>query len=129
MTTEQSIYTYLGGDQTIRSICARFYELMDQLPQAKEIRAMHPQDLSSSEEKLFLFLCGWFGGPQRYIETYGHPRLRARHLPFAINTAAADAWMTCMRISLAEHIPNKDVRLQIEDIFARMATHMRNQGN
>ena len=129
MNEEQSIYEYLGGDPIIKSICARFYEVMDQLPQAKEIRDMHPEDLSSSEEKLFLFLCGWFGGPQRYIQKYGHPRLRARHLPFAIDESASKAWMTCMRIALAEYIPNKDVRAQIEQIFARMADHMRNQGD
>ena len=125
MSDEQSIFDYLGGEPTLRSLCARFYMLMDELPQAQGIRAMHG-DLEAAQEKLFLFLCGWFGGPNYYIERYGHPRLRARHLPFKIDPAAKEAWMMCMRIALAEHVPNKAVRQQIEDVFNRMAIHMQN---
>ena len=125
MSTEQSIFDYLG-EPTIKSLCARFYMLMNELPQAQAIRAMYDENLDLAQEKLFLFLCGWFGGPNHYIKRYGHPRLRARHLPFKIDKKAQEAWMLCMRISLAEHVPNKAVRLQIEDVFERMAKHMQN---
>jgi len=122
-----SIYQYLGGDTGVRSLVFRFYELMDTLEETKEIRQMHPPDLTESKEKFFEFLSGWFGGPQRFIEKYGHPRLRMRHFPFAIDKQARDQWMLCMQIALAEHIPNRDVRKQIEELFANMATHMQNQ--
>ena len=122
-----SIYQYLGGDTGVRSLVFRFYELMDTLEETKMIRQMHPQDLTESKEKFFDFLSGWFGGPQRFIEKYGHPRLRMRHFPFAIDKKARDQWMLCMQIALAEHIPNRDVRKQIEELFANMATHMQNQ--
>ena len=122
-----SIYQYLGGDTGVRSLVFRFYEIMDTLEETKLIRQMHPQDLTESKEKFFDFLSGWFGGPQRFIEKYGHPRLRMRHFPFAIDKQARNQWMLCMQIALAEHIPNRDVRKQIEELFANMATHMQNR--
>ena len=124
---QMSIYQYLGGDAGVRSLVFRFYDIMDTRVEAKTLRMMHPPDLQESKEKFFDFLSGWFGGPQRFVEKYGHPRLRMRHLPFAIDKKARDEWMLCMRIALAEHIPNTDVRKQIEEVFARMATHMQNQ--
>jgi hemoglobin len=102
---------------------------MDTLEEAKEIREMHPESLEESTEKFFAFLSGWFGGPQLYIQQHGHPRLRMRHFPFAIDKKARDAWMLCMRIALAEHIPQKEVRTQIEEAFSKMATHMQNREN
>lgn len=122
-----SIYEYLGGESTVRSLAFRFYDLMDTLEEAKELRAIHPSSLETSKEKFFDFLSGWFGGPPRYIEKHGHPRLRMRHMPFHIDKKARDAWMHCMRIALAEHIPNKEIREQIEGSFASLATHMQNQ--
>ena len=122
-----SIYEYLGGEQTVRSLAHRFYELMDTLEEVKELRDIHPGSLDESKEKFFQFLSGWFGGPQLYMQNYGHPRLRMRHMPFHIDKKARDSWMHCMKITLHEHIPNHDIRKQIEDSFSRMATHMQNQ--
>lgn len=124
-----SIYEIMGGEQSVRSLSHRFYELMDTLEEAKEIRAMHPESLEESVEKFFKFLSGWFGGPQLYIQKHGHPKLRMRHFPFSIDTNARDAWMLCMRIALAEHIPKKDIRIQIEEAFSNMAKHMQNRAN
>ena len=121
-----SIFQFLGGRKGVRRLVDRFYDLMLTLPEAKDILVMHPEDLASSRDKFELFLCGWFGGPQLYMQKYGHPRLRARHLPFAIDSKARDAWMLCMRQSLQEQITDDDVRQQIEAVFARMANHMRN---
>jgi hemoglobin len=126
---ETSIYEFIGGEQSVRSLSHRFYELMDTLEEAKEIRAMHPKSLEESTEKFFEFLSGWFGGPPVYMKKHGHPRLRMRHFPFAIDKKARDAWMLCMRIALAEHIPQKEIRSQIENAFSNMATHMQNRAD
>ena len=83
-----TFFEVLGGAEKVRELVERFYDIMDSDPKAAGIRAMHPADLTSSREKLFMFLTGWSGGPQLYIERYGHPFLRRRHLPFAIRTRA-----------------------------------------
>lgn len=90
------MFQQLGGEPGVRALVERFYDVMDEDEMAADVRAMHPADLTLVREKLFMFLCGWSGGPPLYVERYGHPRLRARHLPFAIDTAARDQWMHCM---------------------------------
>ena len=128
MSDEQyvSIYQLIGGQVGVRKLVDRFYDEMENQPQAKKILAMHPDSLSSSREKLYLFLCGWFSGPSLYIQKYGHPRMRARHLPFKIDSSARDAWMNCMAVALQEKFPDEDVRQQIFAAFYRFANHMRN---
>ena len=81
---EDAPFERIGGEEGVRALVDRFYDLMDTLPEAAGIRAMHPRDLRMSREKLYLFLVGWLGGPPLYVERFGHPRLRARHLPFPI---------------------------------------------
>ena len=124
---ELSIYEFLGGESGVRRLSQRFYEIMDTLEEAKTIREMHPDSLETSSEKFFLFLSGWFGGPSLYIQKYGHPRLRMRHLPFAIDKKARDEWMLCMNIALQEQVPQQEIREQIEEAFGNLATHMQNQ--
>jgi hemoglobin len=119
-------YEELGGDPVVRAIVTRFYHRMDTLPEASGIRAMHAEDLSEAREKLFDFLCGWLGGPQRYVEKHGHPRLRARHLPFRIATPEAEAWMLCMRGALEDEVSDAALRTQVERALERLAGHMRN---
>ena len=96
----QSLYDLLGGEpeatHKIREIVDAFYDVMERDEKAKTIRQMHPEDLTSSREKLFMFLTGWTGGPQLYIERYGHPFLRRRHLPFKIGEEERDQWIYCM---------------------------------
>ena len=123
-----SYYELLGGEDGVRALVDTFYDLMDSLPEARTIRAMHPPDLEGSREKLFLFLCGWTGGPPLYIQRYGHPRLRARHLPFPIDDDAARAWMLCMEGALDECVADDSFRDQLARAFTRIAGHMRNQG-
>jgi hemoglobin len=123
---EPTPYEALGGDAAVRALVDRFYDLMDTLPEAAGIRALHPADLASSREKLHLFLVGWLGGPATYVERFGHPRLRMRHLPFPIGPAERDAWLRCMDQALAEHVVDDTLRLQISTAFARIAEHMRN---
>ena len=96
----QSLFDLLGGEpdatNQIRAIVEAFYDVMDTDEKAKTIRQMHPEDLTSSSEKLFMFLSGWTGGPQLYTERYGHPFLRRRHLPFKIGEEDRDQWIYCM---------------------------------
>jgi len=120
-------YELMGGEPAVRRLVDRFYTHMDEDPAAATIRAMHPPDLATSNEKLFLFLSGWLGGPPLYVERYGHPRLRARHLPFPIDTAAAEAWMRCMGRALDEVVEDTGLRRELYGSFARLADHMRNR--
>lgn len=124
----QSLYAAIGGESPIRALVQRFYAIMDSDPVAAGIRAMHPPDLATSIEKLSLFLIGWSGGPQTYIETYGHPRLRARHLPFPIGTPEAEQWMHCMAQALKDTVPDASLVDQLNATFTGIAAHMRNKG-
>ena len=125
--TDATPYTLLGGEIAVRHLVKRFYELMDTRPEARGIRQLHPADLSSAENKLFMYLSGWLGGPQLFIEKYGHPRLRQRHLPFAISTNEASQWMDCMRQALAETTTNDTLRAQLNIALTELALHMRNR--
>jgi len=120
-------YDRIGGEETIRRLVDRFYELMDSLPETQHIRAMHARDLRASREKLFMFLSGWLGGPQLYMEKYGHPRLRQRHMPFAIDAAARDQWMQCMVQAMQDVGIEESLRRELETAFYKTADFMRNQ--
>ena len=121
----QNLYEYLGEDK-IRALADHFYDAMETLEEAKTIRAMHPDDLSESRDKFYWFLVGWSGGPPLYTSKFGHPRLRMRHLPFAVDSAARDAWMLCMRKALEKVVTEEDVRETLFVTFHRIADHMRN---
>jgi hemoglobin len=121
-----TFYDHIGGAPAVRTLVDRFYELMDTLPEAYGIRKLHPADLSGSAEKLYMYLSGWLGGPQLYIEAYGHPRLRARHLPFTIGEAERDQWLMCMRMAMEEVLPPDDSNTQLYGALADLADHMRN---
>jgi hemoglobin len=120
-------YEMIGGEHAVRQLVDRFYDLMDTEPEAAGIRALHPPTLDSSREKLRLFLTGWLGGPQLYVERYGHPRLRARHLPFPIGEGERDAWVRCMHQALDEQEMPEQVRVFLRERFRGVADHMRNQ--
>lgn len=127
-TTEpQTPYARIGGEAGIRALVKRFYELMDTLPETWGIRKLHPNDLSGSEEKLFMFLSGWLGGPQLFVEKFGHPMLRRRHLPFAIGIEEAAQWMICMRQAMAEQIHDEALRARLDQALTELALHMRNR--
>jgi hemoglobin len=123
----ESLYTVLGGHAGVRSLVDHFYDRMDARPDAATIRAMHPDDLTESRRKLHLFLTMWTGGPRTYMEERGHPRMRARHLPFPIDDAARDAWMACMHDALEATVDDPTVRSDLASAFQRLADHMRNQ--
>jgi len=120
-------YERIGGGERVRALVQRFYELMDTLPEAYGIRKLHQEDLQSANEKLFKFLSGWMGGPQLYVEQYGHPMLRRRHLPFPIGDAERDQWMLCMNQALSEVVEDVALRGELSDAFTKVADHMRNR--
>lgn len=120
-------YERLGGDAGVRALVDRFYDLMDLEPQFAGIRALHAPTLDHARAKLYLFLSGWLGGPQVYIAKYGHPKLRARHLPFAIGVDERDQWLACMRRALVECDVPDDLAAQLMPAFFQTADWMRNR--
>jgi hemoglobin len=127
MNANVTPYEAIGGEAGIRTLVKRFYELMDELPEAYGIRKLHPEDLSGSEEKLFMYLSGYLGGPQLFVEKFGHPMLRARHMPFAIGKSEAEQWMLCMHMAMQECVANENLRTRIIEALNDLAHHMRNQ--
>ena len=128
MTEETTtLYEAIGGDETIRKLTHRFYELMDTLPEAKNCRAIHPPSLEGSERKLYEYLTGYLGGPPLYTEKYGHPRLRSRHFMAEIGPAERDEWILCFRRAMDETIDNPKLRDIIWGPVERLAFHMQNQ--
>lgn len=123
-----SPYERIGGDAGIRKLVDRFYELMDELPEAYAARKIHPADLTESGNKFFDFLSGWLGGPQRFIEKHGHPMLRRRHLPYAIGPQERDEWLLCMKLALEETVEDAALRDALYEQFVQLGEHMRNRG-
>jgi hemoglobin len=125
--SENPHYDRLGGEAKIRELVDRFYDLMDSRDDTQPLRQMHAKDLRVSRDKLFMFLSGWLGGPQLYMEKYGHPRLRQRHMPFAVDSAARDQWMSCMVQAMADVGIEEGMRQELEAAFFKTADFMRNQ--
>lgn len=124
---ESSLYEMIGGETRLRALVNRFYDLMDSSVEAEKIRNFHPKSLKGSREKLFMFLSGWSGGPQLYMERFGHPRLRMRHMPFSIGTVERDQWLWCMNKALDERGLDPRVVEFLKVRFAEVADAMRNQ--
>jgi hemoglobin len=124
---EQTPYLLIGGEATVASLCERFYELMATVPQFATIRALHPADLQSSRDKLFMFLSGWLGGPDLYVQNIGQPMLRRRHLPFAIGEAERDQWVACMLLAMEAVGIEEALRQKLLLSFFKTADFMRNQ--
>lgn len=124
---EQTPYALLGGDAAVRALVERFYDLMELEPEYAAVRKLHAADLASARDKLYLFLSGWLGGPGLYIERYGHPMLRARHLPFAIGVRERDQWLACMDRAMIEQSVAEDLRQRLLQAFFQTADWMRNR--
>jgi hemoglobin len=124
---EDTPYARLGGDAAVRALVDRFYDLMELEPAYAGIRRLHQPDLTHARDKLYWFLSGWLGGPSLYVERFGHPRLRARHLPFAIGIAERDQWLACMDQAMAELGIDTALRRQLQQAFFGTADWMRNR--
>ena len=119
-------FTRLGGVVVIEKLVERFYVLMDSLPQAATFRAMHGPNLAPVKEVLVRYLTEWTGGPQAYSAERGHPRLRRKHLPFAIGQAERDAWMLCMTQALDDVVADPELKNQLTRAVAKTADFIRN---
>jgi len=125
--TNATPYVRIGGDAGVRALVERFYDLMDADPAYARVRATHGASLDAAREKLHLFLSGWLGGPPLYVDRYGHPRLRARHLPFAIGVTERDEWLACMRRALADTGVPDELAAALMPAFFQTADWMRNR--
>lgn len=119
-------FDHIGGEAAVHALVERFYDLMDLEPAYARLRAVHGHELVSARQKLFWFLCGWLGGPSHYEDRFGHPRLRARHLPFAIGIVERDQWLACMSQAMAECQVPSDLHEQLAQSFFKTADWMRN---
>ncbi len=122
-----TLYDLIGGEEGVRSLVTRFYNLMDSAPEAAHVRAVHVGDLEEAREKLFMFLTGWSGGPPLYTDKFGHPRLRQRHAPFSIGAVERDEWLWCMSRALDESSIGAETVAYLKTRFAEIADFMRNQ--
>jgi len=121
---EEEVYAAVGEDGFARLVRA-FYA---QVPADPILGPMYPaHDLAAAEQRLRDFLIGRFGGPPRYIEARGHPRLRMRHMPFVIDAAARDRWVALMNNALDEAALPDDVTSLLREFFGSVATFLRNQ--
>jgi hemoglobin len=120
-------YSLIGGAEPIRQLVDRFYDLMELEPKYAVIRQMHPTNLSASRDKLDLFLSGWMGGPELYREKYGHPMLRARHLPFPIGSVERNQWLDCMQRAMDEVVTDAQLKARLHESFFATADWMRNK--
>lgn len=120
-------FALLGGDTGVHALVERFYDLMDLEPAYRELRTVHGQELTQARQKLYWFLCGWLGGPNHYIERFGHPRLRARHLPFSIGVVERDQWLACMLQAMTQLAVPAPLREHLEQALFQTADWMRNR--
>jgi hemoglobin len=122
------MFSRLGGEATIDRLVEAFYDNMDALPQAATIRQMHGPELGEMRKVFKRYLTEWTGGPKLYSPEKGHPRLRQRHMPFAVDNAARDAWMACMTKALDETLGDSPDRRELEGNIRKLADWMRNTG-
>lgn len=126
-SSRSTFFELLGGVARVRELVEKFYDVMDTDSKAAGIRALHAADLTEAREKLFMFLTGWTGGPQLYIERYGHPFLRKRHMPFAIGESERDQWMYCMVRAMHEIGIEEPVLTKLAEQLWGVADFMRNR--
>jgi hemoglobin len=127
MQTEVTPFEMIGGEAKVHALAERFYDLMDLEPAYAALRAVHGTDLAKARQHLFWFLCGWLGGPQHYTDRFGHPRLRARHMPFPIGILERDQWLACMDQAMGETDVPQALRERLRDSFFQTADWMRNR--
>ncbi len=122
-----TVFEWAGGEEKIKAMVDRFYDLMDLEPAYADLRAAHGSTLENARERLFMFLCGWMGGPQHYTDRYGHPRLKMRHMPFAIGIKERDQWVACMDQAMGDVGIDQKLRARLKESFMGTADWMRNK--
>lgn len=122
-----SVFDSIGGEARVRELVDRFYDLMDLDTDLAALRAAHGPSLERARDHLFWFLCGWMGGPDHYVERFGHPRLRMRHMPFKIGTRERDEWVVCMGRAMKDIAVPEPLAERLLGSFFNTADWMRNQ--
>ncbi|NIB39066.1 group II truncated hemoglobin [Pseudomaricurvus alkylphenolicus] len=122
---QQSPYQLLGDDK-IRELASAFYDAMDELTEAEDIRRMHSDNLDEIKEKLYEYLCGWMGGPPKYMEKYGTICLTDPHKPYAIGAEHRDQWLLCMDRALEKIGAPEQVKTMLKDPMYDLADFIRN---
>ena len=120
-------YDLIGGEAAVRRLVDRFYDLMDQLPEARRLRDIHAPDLGPMREKLFEFLSGWLGGPPLYFKRIDAKCMGSAHRPFPIDAALRDQWMLCMSQALRGIPMEPNLHQKIEHALRQMAETLRNR--
>lgn len=120
-------YELLGGEDGVRRLCEAFYDCMEQLPEAADIRRMHGEDLSGIRQKLFEFLSGWLGGPHLYAQKYGSICMTGPHRPFAIGPKERDQWLLCMDRALEQIGASEEVKAMLKQPLQAIADMIRNR--
>jgi len=124
---KQSLYDAIGGDTGVRALVDRFYDLMDSDPNYAGLRKMHPPSLADARDKLYWYFSGWMGGPDLFVERFGHPRMRARHIGFSIGISERDQWLSCMKTALQDSVLEDPVKEKLLQAFAQIAEAIRNK--
>jgi len=129
LSLDHTPFDALGGELAVRALVKRFYDVMEEREPA--LTATHRQTADGRldpevRERFGLFLIGWLGGPQTYMTTHGHPRLRMRHQRVAINTAQRDAWLRCMTQAMDDQGVEGELRRFLDERFGQVADFLRN---
>ena len=122
-------YRELGGSDVVLRLVERFYDIMEQTEPA--LAALHEQDDAGkisrrNRDRFGLFLVGWLGGPDDYVQQNGHPRLRMRHANVVVDIAMRDAWLRCMGVAMDEQGLSAPLQTFLRQRFAEVADFMRN---
>jgi hemoglobin len=123
MSSGHTLYEAIGGGPAVRAIVESFYPKVKAHPL---LSPLFPEDIIPVMEKQYLFLSQFFGGPSLYSDQYGHPMMRARHLPFPITKERADAWLDCMRRALAETALSAELQSLLLERLTGSAYHFIN---
>lgn len=129
MNPEASLYTRIGGEKSLRKFVNALYSYMDRTPEVAPIKALHTSGFAHASDRLFMFLSGMIGGSPLYMEAFGHPRLRQKHLHIRIGDDERDQWMMCARYAAEQLAIEPAVRDELIATLAAMADHLRNDGD
>ncbi len=128
MKLEETPYMLLGGEAEVRQLVDRFYDLVDHLPEAWNVRKVHQPDLSIARDELAKFLSGWLGGPPLYITEFGHQDLKTRHADFRIGSRERDQWLLCMNQAMEDLDIQDELREYLSKAFFTIADFVKNTG-
>ncbi|HKT75610.1 MAG TPA: group II truncated hemoglobin [Sphingobium sp.] len=122
--TARSPFDAIGGEDAVRRLVDRFYDLMDGDPAYQALRHLHAPDLAPMRRSLTGFLTGWLGGPRHWFDANPGRCMMSLHAPIAIDKPVADQWVAAMGQALRDTAVDPALADQIAAAFARMATNM-----